>query len=54
MRADIYHGLLGPVAVPKGRVVEIGEDYVLSVREDELGVQYVERYRLMRERSDAP
>jgi hypothetical protein len=40
--------LLGPVAVPKGRVVEIGEDYILSVREDDLGVQYVVRYRMMR------
>jgi len=38
--------LLGVVEVPNVRVMEIGDDYLLGVREDELGVQYLELYRL--------
>ncbi len=40
--------LRGPVAVPAIRVLEIGEDYILGVRQDDLDVQYVQLFRLDR------
>jgi hypothetical protein len=40
---------LGTVTAPAGlRIHEIGPDYVMGVREDELGVQYVRVHRLSR------
>jgi hypothetical protein len=43
------HGvLLGTVALPSVRVLEIGLDYVLGVYVDELGIQYVRAYELDR------
>ena len=39
---------LGWVDLPRMRVLEIGEGYVLGVQEDEFEVQYVRRFELMR------
>jgi hypothetical protein len=38
--------LLGLVALPRIRVLDIGRDYVLGVYEDELGIQYIHTYDL--------
>lgn len=43
--------LLGSVALPRGfRPFEIGDDYILGVRTDKLGVEYAEVYSLRRDR----
>jgi hypothetical protein len=40
---------LGSVLMPKGlQLFEIGEDYVLGLWRDELGVQFVRRYVIMK------
>lgn len=42
-------GMLGSVAVPEDLgFLEIGEDYILGVRTDDLGVEYVDMYQLER------
>lgn len=40
--------LLGTVTFPSVRVLEVGLDYVLGVHVDQLGIQYVRVYRLIR------
>jgi hypothetical protein len=43
--------LLGTVAMPPGiDVLDIGADYILGLQRDELDVEYVEKYRLRRDR----
>ncbi|MDH4351928.1 MAG: hypothetical protein OEW56_12345, partial [Gemmatimonadota bacterium] len=39
---------LGRVAVPPLRVLEIGEDYVLGIHRDDLGVEYLLAYQLLK------
>ena len=44
---DVQGTLLGRVEVPPGfQIHEIGEDYLLGVWKDELGVPFVRRYRI--------
>ena len=49
---DVYSdegGFLGTLTLPAAlRVVEIGRDFVLGVRRDELGVEYVQEFELVR------
>jgi hypothetical protein len=45
---DPEGALLGRVEVPPVRVLGIGKDYVLGVYEDEVGVQYLQVYELLR------
>ncbi|MFV1985695.1 MAG: hypothetical protein ACC682_00325 [Gemmatimonadota bacterium] len=40
--------LLGSVELPSLRVLEIGDDYVLGVQRDEMGVEYIRQYRLIK------
>ncbi len=41
--------LLGEVAIPMGlKLMDVGEDYVLGVRTDELGVPFIEVYGLLK------
>jgi hypothetical protein len=40
--------LLGTVSVPPIRVLEIGDDYVMGIHRDELGVEFVHTYELLK------
>ena len=46
--------LKGGVAVPPMRVLEIGRDYVLGVREDGLGIQSVQLHELKKPQAETP
>lgn len=42
--------VVGSVLLPEGlEVLEIGEDYVLGMHTDELGIQRIRRYALLKD-----
>ncbi len=48
---DPAGGLLGPVSIPAIRILEIGDNYLLGIRLDELGIEYLQMFEIRKGRT---